>query len=407
VSEPAIILPPELPASFETPHRGLLPLLGLTCGISVANIYYNQPLLLDISRSFNVQAAHVGSVAVATQIGYALGILAFVPLADLFERRGLIVRLFAGVALSALAAAVAPRLWLLVLASVALGLTAAVTHIIVPISPELADDSERGRAIGTVMTGLLLGILLARSVAGWIGSLLGWRAVFAIAAVVNFAFVFLLQKKLPLLPPARPLPYRQALRSLWTLFRTEPMLRHSGLIGGLVFASFSVFWTTLVFLLGSSHYHMGAGVAGSFGLIGASGALIAPIAGRVSDKRGSRAVVSLALTLLIASFLILWGFGYHFLGLLLGVVVLDLGTQANQIANQTRVFSLAPEARGRINTIYMTFYFVGGSIGSLFSGIAWTHYAWPGVCTLGIGFLVLASLIHTFDRPKKSVSLAA
>lgn len=376
-------------------------MLGLTCGISVANIYYNQPLLLDMSRSFGVEAAHVGSVAVATQIGYALGILAFVPLADLFERRGLIVRLFVGVAASALIAAIAPTLWMLVLASVALGLTAAVTHIIVPISPELADDSERGRAIGTVMTGLLLGILLARSVAGWIGSLMGWRAVFAIAAAANLAFVFILQKKLPLLPPAKPLPYPQALRSLWTLFCQEPILRHSGYIGGLVFAAFSVFWTTLVFLLGSPHYHLGAGVAGSFGLLGASGALIAPIAGRLSDKRGSRAVVTLALSLLIAGFLILWGFGYYFLGLVAGVVVLDLGTQANQIANQTRVFSLVPEARGRINSVYMTFYFVGGSLGSLFSAILWTHYNWPGVCALGIGFLVIASLIHIIDRPDK------
>jgi predicted MFS family arabinose efflux permease len=379
-------------------HRGLLPMLGLSCGISVANIYYNQPLLLDMSRSLGVPAAHIGTVAVATQIGYALGILAFVPLADLFERRGLIVKLFAGVAVSALAAALAPTLLMLIAANIALGLTAAVTHIIVPISPELADESERGRAIGTVMTGLLLGILLARSVAGWIGSLVGWRGVFGIAAAVNLIFVFLLKKKLPLLPPARPLPYLKALRSLWTLFRTEPLLRHSGIIGGLVFGAFSVFWTTLVFLLGSPHYHMGAGIAGSFGILGASGALIAPVAGRLSDKRGSRAVVTLALSLLLAGFLILWGLGYHFLGLVAGVIVLDLGTQANQIANQTRVFSLVPGARGRINTVYMTFYFLGGSIGSLFSTIAWTHYGWPGVCALGTIFIAIAGMVHVFDR---------
>jgi predicted MFS family arabinose efflux permease len=384
----------ELPAGFEHPHRGLLPFLGLSCGISVASIYYNQPLLLQMSRTFHVPAAHSGIVAVATQIGYAAGIFAFVPLGDLFERRRLIVRLFAGIALSAVLAAVAPSIWVLVAASVLLGLTAAVTHVIIPLSPELADPSERGRAIGTVMTGLLLGILLARSAAGWVADLWGWRAVFYAAAAVNLAFVFLLRRRLPVLPPPHPIPWRQALLSLWTLFRTQPILRESSVVGMLTFAAFSAFWTTLVFLLGSPHYQMGAGIAGSFGLLGASGALIAPVAGRVSDRRGPRAVVTLAIALLILSFLILWGFGYRFLGLVAGVVVLDLGQQATQIANQTRIFSLSTHARGRINTVYMTFYFFGGSLGSFLSALAWTHYHWPGVCILGTGFLLLAALVH-------------
>jgi predicted MFS family arabinose efflux permease len=394
VPEPTTELLPELPAGLEHPHRGLLPFLGLACGVSVANIYYNQPLLLQMSSTFHVPAVHSGTVAVATQIGYALGILGFVPLGDLFERRKVIVRLFAGVALSALLAALAPTLWVLVVASVLLGLTAAVTHIIIPLSPELADDSERGRAIGTVMTGLLLGVLLARTASGWIAALWGWRAVFGIAAGVNLLFGLLLRYRLPVLPPPHPLPYRAALRSLWTLFRTEPLLRQSAALGMLTFAAFSAFWTTLVFLLGTPHFHRGPGVAGSFGLLGACGALIAPIAGRVSDRRGPRAVVSLALVLLVAGYLILWGFGYHFIGLILGVIVLDLGQQATQIANQTRIFSLSTQARSRINTIYMTIFFLGGSLGSFLSALAWTHFRWPGVCALATGLLVLAALVH-------------
>ena len=386
---------PEVPVDLHPKHHSLLPFLGLACGVGVSNIYYNQPLLLDMARSLHVDHSRMGTVAVATQVGYSIGILAFVPLGDVIERRGLMVRLVAGVAASALLAAFAPNLAVLLLASIAIGLTAAVTHIIVPIAPELADNEERGRAVGTVMTGLLLGVLLARSVSGWIASFFGWRAVFIFAAASNAAFVPLLLRKLPMLPPHKPLPYTQALRSLWTLIRTQPVLRESAIIGGLVFASFSAFWTTLVFLLGSKHYHLGAGTAGSFGVLGATGALIAPIAGRIADRHGSRAVVTLGLTLLSLGFCTLWLLGYHMLGLVLGVIVLDLGAQANQIANQTRIFGLEPGARSRINTVYMTVYFLGGSLGSLFSTMAWAHWGWSGVCALGLGLLALAALRHT------------
>jgi len=385
---------PEVPVDLHPRHRSLLPFLGLACGVGVSNIYYNQPLLLEMAHSLHADHSQMGTVAVATQIGYSIGILAFVPLGDVIERRGLMVRLFAGVALSALLAALAPNLGMLLAASIAIGLTAAVTHVVVPIAPELADDEERGRAVGTVMTGLLLGVLLARSVSGWIASFFGWRAVFIFAAASNAAFVPLILRRLPKLPPHRPLPYSQALRSLWTLIRMQPILRESAVLGGLVFAAFSAFWTTLVFLLGSKHYHLGAGTAGSFGVLGATGALIAPIAGRVADRRGSRAVVRLGLSLLSLGFCILWLLGYHILGLILGVIVLDLGAQATQIANQTRIFGLEPGARGRINTIYMTVYFLGGSLGSLFSTMAWAHWGWGGVCALGLGLLGLAALRH-------------
>jgi predicted MFS family arabinose efflux permease len=385
---------PEAPAELHPRHRSLLPFLGLACGVGVSNIYYNQPLLLEIAHSLHADPGQMGTVAVATQVGYSIGILAFVPLGDVIERRGLMVRLFAGVAISALLAALAPNLAVLIAASVAVGLTASVTHVVVPIAPELADDEERGRAVGTVMTGLLLGVLLARSVSGGIASVLGWRAVFVFAALSNAAFVPLMLRRLPKLPPHKPLPYNEALSSLWTLVRTQPLLRESAVIGGLVFAAFSAFWTTLVFLLGSNHYHFGAGVAGSFGILGATGALIAPVAGRVSDRHGSRAVVTLALSLLTLGYVILWGVGYHMAGLVLGVIVLDLGAQANQIANQTRIFGLQPGARGRINTIYMTVYFLGGSLGSLFSTMAWARWGWSGVCALGLGLLGMAALRH-------------
>jgi predicted MFS family arabinose efflux permease len=375
-------------------HGRLLLLLSVACCIGVSNIYYNQPLLLEMSRTFHVAPSATGAVAVATQVGYSLGILFFVPLADVVERRALMVRLFAGVAASALLSAVSPTLGLLLVSSVAAGLAAAVTHVAVSISPEFAGEGGRGRAVGTVMTGLLLGILLARTFAGLVSAWLGWRAVFYVAAALNLAFVPLLLRLFPKLPPTHPLPYTAALRSLWTLFRREPVLRESAVLGALCFGAFSCFWTTLVFLLGGAPYHMGPGVAGSFGILGATGAFIAPVAGRMADRHGTRSVVTLALVMLAGSFAVLWGFGYHLIGLIVGVILLDLGAQANQIANQTRIFGLDPTARGRINTIYMVIYFLGGSLGSLLSTLAWERAHWTGVCLLGFGFVALAFVRH-------------
>lgn len=389
-----IAILPEEPVAPPHRHRGLLPFLGLACGVAVGNIYYNQPLLEEMRRAFHVSQGSVSFIAVATQVGYAVGILFFVPLGDVVERRSLILRLFAAISLALGVAAAAPGLWSMIVASVIIGLTAAVTHIIVPIAPELADETERGRAIGTVMTGLLLGILLARTFAGAVASLLGWRAVFIVAAIANLAFVPMLLRRMPRLPPLHPVPYGEALRSLWTLFRDQRLLRESAILGSMVFAAFSTFWTTLAFLLATSHYHLGAWVAGSFGILGASGALIAPLAGRLSDRHGSRAVVTLGLSLLSVAFGLLWVAGYHLAGLIVGVILLDLGVQANQIANQTRIFGLIAGARSRINTVYMTLYFTGASLGSFVSAIVWAHWQWDGVCALGLGFLAIAGLVH-------------
>jgi predicted MFS family arabinose efflux permease len=391
----------ELPSSAAgiAPRRGLLPFLGLICSIGVSSIYYNQPLLVEMGKTYHATAADVGFVAVATQVGYALGLLFFVPLGDVLERRMLMIRMFGAVALALLLAALAPKLSLLIAASVLVGCLASVTHIALPIAPDLVDDTRRGHAIGIVMTGLLLGILLARTFAGWVSSLGGWKTVFLIAAVMNAAFVPLLWRVMPKLPPTHPVKYGEALRSLWTLFREQPVLRESCVLGALVFAAFSCFWTTLVFLLGSSHYHMGAGVAGSFGILGATGALTAPVAGRLSDKYGSRFVLTIALSTLAVSFVVLWVLGYHMLGLVLGVVLMDGGAQMNQLANQTRIFGLVPSARSRINTVYMTVYFSGASVGSALSTIAWERWQWNGVCGLGLTFIGLAALRHaTGDR---------
>ncbi len=284
-------------------QKGLIPLLAVACGVTVSSMYYNQPLLVEMGRSLHVAPTRMSHVAVATQLGYAAGLLLFVPLGDVVERRGLIQTLTWGVVASMLLAAAAPSPLLLVLASVAVGMTSAVTHVMLPIAPEVAPRESSGRAVGAVMTGLLLGILLSRTFSGWIGEWLNWRAVFVIAAAGSVVLIVVLRRKLPLLPPRIPVSYGTALRSLWTLVRTQPLLRESAVIGALVFAAFSAFWTMLVFLLESPHYRLGPGVAGSFGVLGAVGASVASIAGRLSDRHGSRFVVSVALALLLG---LLW-----------------------------------------------------------------------------------------------------
>jgi len=242
--------------------------------------------------------------------------------------------------------------------------------------------------------------LLARTFSGWVSKIHGWRWVFVAAALLNAVFVPLLWRKMPRLQPKEDLRYTDAMISLWTLFRTEPLLREASIVGALMFASFSCFWTTLAFLL-EKHYQLGPGAAGSFGIVGAAGAMVASVAGRLADRHGARWVASVGLATLTFSYLILWvavtmpmSIVLHVVALVVGVVVLDIGAQMTQIANQTRIFGLVASARSRLNTVYMVLYFVGAAMGSWLSTLAWAHWGWNGVCILALGFMALAALRH-------------
>lgn len=389
------------------PPRFLMPFLGLACAVGVGSIYYNQPLLLVIGHSLHSSPQAMMLVATATQIGYAVGLLCFVPLGDVSERRRLMMRLYGLAAIALLAAGLARGFMSMLVGSVLVGLFASVTHIALPLAPDLVPHERRGQAIGTVMTGLLLGILLARTFAGWVSNLGGWRSVFVIAAVMNAAFVPLLWRVMPRLEPKGRLTYREAMRSLWTIFRAEPLLRESGVIGALTFAAFSCFWTTLAFLL-HADYGLGPGVAGTFGVVGAVGALIAPFAGRLADRRGTRHVITIAGAMVTASFVWLWlgerahtSTALHLALMVVGVVLLDAGTQMMQVGNQTRIFGLNPAARSRFNTIYMTMYFVGGALGSALSSFVWERFAWTGVCLLAVVLMGAAALVHAFGVSRR------
>ncbi|GAA4372435.1 MFS transporter [Hymenobacter koreensis] len=388
-------LSPELappPESVSVPQLGpaLVWLMSLTCGLVVANIYYNQPLLGEIGRTFGVPDNQASYIATITQVGYTLCMLLVVPLGDKLERKRLILLMQLGVALCMAAAAWAPSFAVLLAASLLIGVFSAVPQLLLPMAAHLARDEDRGRVVGQIMSGLLIGILLSRTVSGYVGAHFGWRTVFGGGAAAMVLLGAVLAWRLPTDQPGFSGSYGTLMKSLLTFTRDLPLLRRSALVGGCMFAGFSVFWTTLVFLLEGPPFHYGSAVAGFFGLIGACGALAAPLAGKAADNRGPDYAIRIGIALGVLAYGILFlGSGYV-AALVVGVILLDVGVQATHIANQSRIFSLVPEARSRLNTVYMTGYFIGGALGSLVGGWAWTHGHWPGVCAAGLGFVVLA-----------------
>jgi predicted MFS family arabinose efflux permease len=387
---------PAKPAAATQLDAALVWLMALTCGLVVANIYYNQPLLAAIGRTFHIPDSQASLVATATQVGYTLGMLLVVPLGDMLERKSLMLWMLLGAAICLSAAAFAPSFILLAVASVLIGICSSVPQLLLPMAASLAPEADRGRIVGRIMSGLLIGILLSRTVSGYVGAHLGWRTVFEGAAALMLALAGLLAWRLPRDRPSFQGTYASLMQSLITLVRELPPLRRSALVGAGIFAGFSVFWTTLTFYLASPVYRYGSDVAGFFGLVGALGALAAPLAGKVADTRGPRYAITVGIALALASYVLLGVSGGYLAGLVLGVILLDVGVQSAHISNQTLVFSLRPEARSRLNTVYMTGYFTGGSLGSIVGGLAWTHFGWPGVCAVGGLFVALALAAHRY-----------
>ncbi|HVJ48501.1 MFS transporter [Desulfitobacterium sp.] len=373
--------------------KGLIWIMAIGAGASVANLYYNQPLLVEMAQTFQVSASRIGNISMLTQIGYALGMFFFIPLGDLRERRKLITNLLGAVILALLAMAFAPDITMLELASFAVGATTIVPQLIVPFAAQLAKPQEQGRVVGLVMSGLFFGILLARLVSGMIGHFLGWRMMYLIAAGFMFILMLLLRTYLPKCEPENSrIPYPQVMRSLGQLVIKQPVLRKTSFMGGMLFGAFSLFWTTLVFFLEQPPYAYGSEVAGLFGLVGVVGASMAPLAGRLADKNSPRSVAGVAAGIALLSFVILGLLGKQLWGLILGVILLDLGVQSAQIANQTQIYTLIPNARNRLNTVYMVTYFGGGALGSTLGVYLWSVRGWQGVCWGGLS-MVLLSLI--------------
>jgi predicted MFS family arabinose efflux permease len=384
-------------ADISTAH---IVLMSVSVGVIVANLYYIQPLLSSIASSFHISIPQVGSVAMLTQLGAALGMLFFVPLGDTKERRRLIVSLLVFESLFlALMASAQSYLWL-ALASLGIGIAGSTVHLIVPFAAQLASPARRGAAVGAVLSGLLFGILLARTFSGLLGAWMGWRAIYWLASAMMLLLAVLIRRGLPRSTPTLTLSWPKLIHSAAMLVRSQPVLREAALLSAILFCAFSAFWTTLVFFLETPPYHYGSGVAGLFGLVGAAGALSAPFIGRLADRYGARRNVLFALLITVASFVVLYLFGKHISGLIAGVILLDIGVQAGHVSNQTRIYGLLPEARSRLNMVYMICYFTAGAAGSFAGSLLWHHFAWAGVCGLGCLLALAGCAAYALTRPK-------
>jgi predicted MFS family arabinose efflux permease len=378
--------------------RPLVLLMAAACGMIVGNLYYAQPLLAEIARTFHVSQGYIGTVPMLTQIGYALGMFFILPLGDIKERRSLIILVLCTSALALGLMAASFNLGILIFSAFVVGFSSAAPHLIISLAAQLAPSNERGKIIGTIMSGLLIGILLSRTFSGIIGSAFSWRVVYAIAVGMMLFLAIVLRIRLPKSLPTSKLEYGKLLLSLWHLLKTEPVLRQASLIGAMMFGAFSVFWTSLIFLLESPAYKLGAETAGLFGLIGVVGALAAPLVGRYADRKGPRFTLSIAILSSAISYICFLFLGFKIWGLIIGVIALDLGTQSGQVSNQTRIYALNGEARNRINTVFMVSYFIGGSLGSFLSAYSWEHFGWSGVCTVGFAFVAVAMVVHFIKR---------
>ncbi|HEX3758123.1 MAG TPA: MFS transporter [Kofleriaceae bacterium] len=372
--------------------RGTLALLAASAGLGAANLYYAQPLAAKIAEDFHTTASGVSSALVGTQLGYAAGMLLLVPLGDVRERRAVIVTTALAAACALLGFAAAPSLALLAAASAAVGLCASLTQMMVPFAVGLAPPADRGRVVGMVMSGLLTGVLLSRTVSGTLGAVIPWRWVFVAAAGVMVALAAVLRVALPAAAPVDRLPYRALLGSLAAIVRREPVLRRRCAVGALSFASFSMFWSTIAFQVTQGPIHGGSATAGLFGALGVTGILIAPLAGRLAMRVPPVRVNVGALAIAALAFAVFAACPGSLVGIGVGVVLLDAGSQANMLANQTVIFGLAPGERSRINAIYMVSYFLGGAIGTAIAAQAWQRGGWTTVCAAGAGFSLLAML---------------
>lgn len=372
----------------------LIMVMAIACGLTVANLYYIQPLLADIAKTFNVNETSVGFAAMLTQIGYAVGMIFILPLGDIKEKRNLITIMLLFSIFSLTSMFFSHNIFMAIISSFAIGFTSIIPQLIIPLAAQLSNPKERGKIIGTVMSGLLIGILVSRTFSGILGGYLGWRIVYIIATIMMIILMIALRKLIPVSKPISNIKYTELLKSMFHLIKKEPVLREASINGAMIFAAFSAFWTSLTFLLGSSNYNMGPQAVGLFGLVGVSGALAAPLVGKTADKKGPRFVIGICLVVIIISYIFFLLFGFKVWGLILGVILLDLGVQSGNVSNQTRVHSLNEEMRNRLNTVYMVSFFLGGAFGSFLGSYSYSHFGWYGVCIFGIATQIIAVIVH-------------
>ena len=374
--------------------KRLLLLMSITTGVVVANNYYNQPLLGLMAKDFGVSELQISSIPMLTQIGYAFGLFFIVPLGDKLKRKKLILADFAFIIIALVGMALSATPFQLKLFSFLIGFTAVIAQLLVPMAAQLSTDDKRGSAIGTVMSGLLMGILASRTLSGYIGAHFGWQAIYYIAAGLIFLLFFCLVRLLPEINPDFKGTYPALLKSIITQFRTQPGLRLASFRGAFDFACFSVFWTTIVFLLEGAPFHMGSDVAGAMGLVGIAGAIVASYVGKLSDRVSKNKLIMMGILIVLLSWVVLGFSGKSMVGLIIGAFLLDWGVQSVHITNQAIIFQGNPTARNRINTVYMVWYFIGGSLGTLVGGAIWFYTGWLGTALSGVILSLMMLVLH-------------
>lgn len=390
----------------QTPlSKSLILLLAITCGVVVANMYYIQPIGTKVAANLSVNTSAVGLLTMLTQLGYALGLLFLVPLGDVVDRPKLIIRMAGLSALSLLVAFFAPNFALFAVASFLIGLLSIVPQIIIPYGAVLAGPAARGKTMGILLSGLLMGILLSRTVSGLLASWFSWRSVYLFALCLVGALTVLLYLKLPrtqgTLEKESTVSYLASLKSLPKLVKEQRLLREAAINGFFMFGTFSLFWSMLIFYISSPAYGWGTFEAGILAIFGLSGAVAAPIVGRLADSYSERRIVGMGLVMQTISFLALFIAGDYVAVLLVAIILLDVGNQFGQVANQSRVQGLGEATSNRNNTIFMFMYFIGGATGSLLGSMMWQHYGWVGVTVTGLIFQLCAFFFQAIIYPDK------
>ncbi|MBV7532244.1 MFS transporter [Chitinophaga sp. sic0106] len=376
-------------------------IMALCTGLIVANIYYSQPLMVLMGEEFNVSESNAGQVTFFTQVGYALGLLFCVPLGDMLEKRKQIVIMTLASAGALVVSALSQSIDMLKAAGLLIGFTSVVPQLILPLAATLSSNENRGKVIGIVTSGLLIGILLSRTLSGIVGHHFGWRAMFWIAAGISVFLAILMFFSFPKSQPTFKGHYGDLMRSLLTLIREQPVLREAAAINACCFGMFGLFWTTVVFLLSEAPFHYGSDKIGMMGLAAAAGALGAPLVGRIADKKNPRIAVGYGIGFLFLGYFLFYIFSANIIGIIAGIIAIDLGVQAIHVSNQTRVYSLIPSARNRLNTVYMTASFIGTSLGSGIGLWVWAVGGWTGVCIAGTTLISIAGIIYLLTYRKK------
>lgn len=381
-------------------------IMALCTGLIVANIYYSQPLLVLMSDEFGVSESNAGQVTFFTQVGYALGLLFCVPLGDKLERKGQIVVMTLAAVVALIAAAKSVNITMLKITGLMIGFTSVVPQLILPLAANLSDPASRGKVIGTIMSGLLVGILLSRTLSGVVGHHFGWRAMFLIAAGISALLAVIMITSFPSSKPNFSGTYGDLMKSLLTLIKEQPMLREASAINACCFAMFGMFWTTVVFLLSGAPFKYTSEQIGLMGLAAAAGALGAPLVGRIADKKNPRIAIGYGIIFLFLGYFLFYAFQTNIIGIIIGIIAIDLGLQGIHVSNQTRIYTLLPEARNRLNTVFMTASFIGTSLGSGIGLWVWSVAQWNGVCIAGTALITVALIIYltTYKKAKGVLS---